>query len=483
MSIKNKALRGVYWTGIQQIGTQIITFVVSIILARLLLPEEFGLLAMIAIFVGLGNMLIQSGLTSSLIRSDSLDEDDYTTVFYFNLVISVLIYITIFFLAPYIAKFYNQDILTKIIRIYSLIFVIQAFSIVQNTRLTRIMDFKTQTFITIPALTIGGLTGVFMALYGFGIWSLVGYRLSNATANSFLYWFKTKWRPQGKFDKKKFKKHFNFGYKLTISGILDTIFTNLYNIIIGKFYPPAQVGFYQRASSFRMLPVGTITSIISKVSYPLLSQVKNETEKLKNIYKKIMQMILFLLAPLLITMGVLATPLFSFLFTDKWLPAVPYFQILIIPGILYPVHAYNLDILKVKGQSNLFLKLEVVKKIMISIVIFVSFQFGIYGLLYGSIVTSILALFINTHYSGRFINYKMWEQIQDILPIILLAVFTGLLTYFEDLTIQKITDNSLIRLMSGSLLSISIYLSLAYLFKIESLKEILKIIKERNASK
>jgi len=479
MSLKKQALSGVKWTFIQQFGVQGIGFIVSIILARLLEPEEFGLIGMLAIFIGIGNALLNAGLGSSLIRSKEVSEEDYATVFYFNLVISIIIYAVIYFLAPLIADFYHQEILIKLVRWLTLTFIINAFAIIQTTRLTKIMDFKTQTIVAIPSLIIGGIVGVTMAYLNYGVWSLIGFNLVKTLASTIQLWIHSKWKPLLVFNKELFKKHFNFGYKLTLSSLLDTIFTNAYNIIIGKFFPVAQLGFYQRANSLQMYPVGTINAIMAKVTYPLFAQIQDDNTRLKSIYKKILQMNIYILAPLLIVAGVLAEPLFRFLLTEKWLPAVPYFQIILVTGILYPIHAFNLNILNVKGRSDLFLTLEIIKKIMIIIVIAIGINYGILGLLYGRIVTSVLAFFINTHYSGKFIDYSAWEQIKDVSSIFILSIITGLIIFIFDYYTKNAIHYDFLRLVISSILGFIIYVSLSYTFKLNSLTEIINIIKKR----
>jgi O-antigen/teichoic acid export membrane protein len=479
MSLKKQALSGVFWSSIQLFSGQFIGFGVSLILARLLLPSEFGLIAMLGVFVGLANVLINGGLTQSLIRSENLDDEDYSTVFYFNLVGGILIYGIIYFSAPLIAAFYNQELLTAIVRVYCLTFIINAFSAIQTTRLTKMMDFKTQMKVSLPSLIIGSIVGITMAYKGYGVWSLVWSAIIQTLAATIQLWYWAKWRPLWAFNIEKFKKHFHYGVKLMLSGILDIIFTNAYTIIIGKFFAPAQVGFYNRANALKMLPVSSLSSIVTKVSFPLFSTIQNDDVRLKSVYKRIMQMVIFLVAPTLIIMAVLAEPLFRFLFTEKWLPAVPYFQILCFSGIMYPIHAYNLQILNVKGRSDLFLKLEIVKKILVIVVISISFQFGIYGLLYGSIVTSIAAFFINTHYSGKFLNYSAWQQTKDLLPIIGVAVFAGLIVYLLDQFIKAQLLNDFSRLLSGGLLGVGTYATTSFLLKINSLTELIDIIKRK----
>lgn len=479
MSLKKQALSGVFWSSLQLFGTQGIGLVVSIILARLLLPAEFGLIAMLGVFMGLAATLINSGLTSSLIRTEHVDEEDYSTVFFFNLVVSCILYGLIVLLAPFIAGFYNQPILTSVVRVYSITFVINAFSAIQITRLNKSMNFKTQLQVSIPSLLIGCTVGVTLAYMGYGVWSLVWSAIVQALASTLQLWFVAKWKPLWVFNMEKFKFHFHYGMKLMFSGILDLLFTNAYTIIIGKFYLPAQVGFYNRAENLQMFPVSAINSIVGKVTFPLFATIQNDDERLKMVYKKIMQMVLFLVTPTLILMAVVAEPLFRLLFTEKWLPAVPYFQILCFNGILYPIHSYNLQILVVKGRSDLFLKLEIVKKILIVLIILISFQFGIYGLLYGSVFGSVLCFFINTHYSGKFLNYTAWQQTKDILPIFFVSIGVGGLVLVSDMVLQNYYFIDFFRLAFGSVLGIILYITAAYLFKLGSLFELITIVKRQ----
>ncbi|MEO0037577.1 MAG: hypothetical protein RIQ59_788 [Bacteroidota bacterium] len=479
MSLKKQALSGVFWSSLQMFSTQGISFVVSIILARLLMPAEFGLIAMLGLFMGLGTALINSGLTQSLIRTSDAEEDDYSTVFFFNLIGSIFIYGIIFLIAPYIALFYKQQLLTAIIRVYSITFIINAFSAIQTTRLNKKMDFKTQMKVSVPSLIIGSVVGITLAFNGFGVWSLVWSAIIQALAATIQLWLWSKWKPILVFNKDKFKHHFYYGVKLTVSGILDIIFTNAYTIIIGRFFAPAQVGYYNRADTLQMLPVGSASSIITKVSFPLFASIQNDNSRLKSVYKRIMQMVIFLVAPTLVLMAVLAEPLFRLLFTEKWLPAVPYFQILCINGIMYPIHSYNLQILNVKGRSDLFLKLEIVKKVLLVIVLAISFQYGIYGLLYGSVVSSVLCLFINTHYSGKFISYPATQQMLDLLPILLISAFVGFIVLYFDKFVTTYDLNDFVRLLLGSSIGLLLFSVLSYVFRLDSLFEIIKIIKRQ----
>lgn len=474
MSLRKKAKQSFVWTFAQQFGNQLIGFIVSLVLARMLLPEEFGLIGMIAIFVAIGNTLLNAGLTQSLIRSEKLDQEDYSTVFFFNLASALLIYIIIYFSAPLIARFYEQPILTNLVRVYCIGFIISAFAAVQLARLTKKLDFKTQTLVAIPATIVGGIAGVVMAYLGYGVWSLVWSSLITSLMSSAQLWIYSRWLPDLVFSTSKFKHHFHFGYKLTLSNLLNRIFDNVFLIIIGKYFSAAQVGFYTRAETTKQLPVSHIFNALDKITYPIFATIQNDDVRLKRVYRQLLQMVVFVISPTLVFIAVLAEPTFRFLFTEKWLPAVPYFQILCVTGILYPIHAYNLSILNVKGRSDLFLKLEVYKKIIIIITIAVTVQYGIMALLYGQVFISVAAFFINTHYTKKFIDYPAFQQIKDIFPTIFIALISGAVIFFVDKEISAQID--IIRIFAGGIAGLIVYLGIAFLFKFRSLFELQKLI-------
>lgn len=463
MSLKEKGLQGVFWTFGQQFGTQIIQFIVQIILARVLMPAEFGLIGMLAVFMALGNSLVDSGMSSSLIRTQDADDRDFSSVFFINITVSVFVYFVLFYTASYIATFFNQPILSDIIKVYCLSFIIRAISSIQYVRLTILMDFKTQTILRLPALGISSVVGLLLAYKGYGVWSLVYMQLANVTLESILIWFQVKWRPSSILDWKRLKRHFNFGYKLTLSGIIDTVYSNIYHIIIGKYFTSAQLGFYTRAQSMRQLPVSNISSALNQVTYPLFSSIQDDNIRLKNVYKRLMQQVLFWIAPILVIAGVLGEPLFRFLMTEKWLPAVPYFQILCLGGIMYPLHAYNLNILNVKGRSDLFLKLEIVKKVFVTVGLIVALPFGIYGLLWMQFVLTIVFFFINTSFSGKLINYPVLDQVKDILAILGLAGLIGIMVFLVDMQLPRSSNFDLIRLVLGTVLGLGGYITVSFL--------------------
>ncbi len=477
MSLKGKAIYGMVWTFCQQFSVQIISFCVSLVLARLLQPAEFGLVAMIALLVALGNVLIDSGLTSSLIRTEHIDESDLSTVFYVNVGASVLIYLFTFFCAPLVATFYKQPALTLIIRVYTLSFIINSFVSVQSTLLTKEMNFKKQMLIQVPIVIISGISGIVMAYNGFGVWSLVLMTLLQATLNVILHWVSSKWYPRLIFNKAKFKYHFKFGYKLMASGILDTLFENLIGVLIGKYYKASQLAFYNRSYALEMLPVQNISSALNKVTYPLFSHMQDDNEKLKKAYRILLVQVIFWTIPVMLYMQVFAQPIISFLLTDKWMGAVPFLQILCFHGVLYPLHVYNLNILLVKGRSDLFFRLEVIKKAIFVIGIFIFFPFGVYGLAWWLVISSIISFFINSMYSGKLIGYSVWEQIRDIFPSLLLGFSTWAVVKFFlfQLTAEQ---SNLIQIISGLVAFFLAYLSVAFVTKMNVIKDLKTLFKK-----
>ncbi|MCX2449932.1 lipopolysaccharide biosynthesis protein [Pedobacter sp. PLR] len=481
MDLQGKTIYGVLWAVGQELSSKFIGFFITIILARILSPAEFGLIAMLYVFIAVGNSLLDSGLTSSLIRTAEVTQNDCSTVFYFNLLGSAVVYLILFFTAPLISMFYHQPVLTNVVRVYGIALIINAFFGIQQTLLVKEMKFKTMTMIQIPSVLGGGILGIVLAKLGYGVWSLVWMSLINSLISTMLHWYFSNWRPILLFDSKSFKNHFSYGYKLTLSSLLDKLYQNIYAILIGKFYVPAQLGFYSRADSISQLPIGIISSAINKVTFPMFVKIADDAEQLLNVYKKIMLQVLFWMAPSLIALCVIAEPLFRLVLTDKWLPAVPYFQILCVAGVMYPIHAYNLNILKVKGQTSLFLRLEIIKKVLCVIGIFCVFPLGIYGLLYFQLIFSFFAFYINSSYSARFINYPFKKQVEDILPTLFISGFIGIGCFFLDKVLLRFDFGDLLRIMVLGLSYFISYFAVCYLFKLSAIIDFKQLVLKRLA--
>ena len=477
MTLKQKALSGVVWTFTDTFLVKGLSFLAMLFLARWLGPKEFGLIGMIAVFIGIGTSLIDSGLSSSIIRTKNANDSDFSTVFYMNIGMSILVYMLLFFIAPYIADFYQQDILINVIRVYCLSFIISAFSAIQLAILNKTMQFKRLMILNIPSTIIGVIVGLSMGYYNYGVWSIVAMYLTTQLFLSLLLWITSSWKPSLSFSRERLKYHYAFGYKLMLSGLLDQIFTNSYNILIGKYFPVQMLGYFERAKRFNDYPALTITGIIGKVSYPMLAALQDDTHKITVIYKKMLQLTFFVTAPLMLGAAAVAKPLFQIVLGVEWMPAVPFFQILSIASMLYPIHAFNINVLKVYGRSDLFLKLEIIKKIIVVISICIGFQFGVIGLVWSSVFTSFIALLINTHYSSQLIKYKTKEQLLDMLPILVVAIVTFTLMYY---IVVLLKDNSnVIQLISSVGIGMLFYLIIHSLFKRSPIYEILKIINTR----
>lgn len=473
MSLRKQTFSGLAWTLTDTILLKGGAFVAQLVLARLLGPSEFGLIGMIAIFIAVGTSLVDSGLSSSLVRTKNVSSIDYNTVFFTNLGISCFIYLLIFFLAPIIANFYSQPILIAVIRVYCLSFVISAFSTIQMTIYIKEMKFRRLTLINIPGTIFGIGTGILLGYNGYGVWSIVFMYLVTQLSLSILLWIGSDWKPSLIFSKDKLKFHFLFGYKLMLSGLLNTTFDNIYNILIGKFYNIKTLGYYERAYLFNQYPVTMLTNVIGKVTYPMFASIQDEKEKIAAVYRRILQLTFFLTAPLMFCAAALAKPLFTLVLGTQWLPAVPFFQILCFSSMLYPIHAFNLNILKVFGRSDLFLKLEIIKKIVIVLAVMVSFRFGIFPLVWSAVVSSFIALLINTHYSSPMINYSVKAQLLDMLPSFLLAGSVGLMIYF---IFDLFSESVLSQLFISSLIAALSYLLLNRMLKTPSFQTLITLI-------
>ena len=478
MSLVVKSVSGTIWTLLDIIFNKAIYFIATLFLARLLGPSEFGLIGMIMVFFTIGTTLADSGLSVSLVRTPNLDDAEYCTVFYMNLAMSLIAYLFVFVLAPFVADFYAQPILKPLIRIYCLGFIITAMRMITQAKLVREMNFKKIAILNVPGNIVGLFVGVWMAMNGYRVWSIVGLHLSTQIVATLMYWVFIKWRPKFIFSVEKMKYHYSFGYKLMISAQLNTVFDNIYNIIIGKFYSVQSLGYYERAYTLNNYPVSILSGVISKVALPLLSQIAEDKKRTLKVYRKILMLSFFISAPLMLGALVLAKPLFIFFLGDQWIPAVPFFQILCLSYMLYPIHSLNINILSVYGKSNLFLKLEIIKKMMVVVLVLVTLNFGIYGLVWSSVIASVLALFINTYYSGGLLLYYTKDQLKDILPTLMISVIMVLAMYFVSMFLSDYF--SIIQIVVPAVFGVSVFASLSYITKNESLFNVILLIKKKS---
>lgn len=456
-SLTKKTIHGVSWSAIDSIASTGMSFLAGIILARMLSPVEFGILGMITVFIAVSNSIIDSGFSSALIRKPDVKDIDYNTVFYFNLLLGITLYVILFFCAPAISIFFHEPILLPVTRVMGIVLIINAVSIIQSTLLLKEVDFKTQAKISLFASFISGVVGIGMAIFGFGVWSLVGQQVSKQLLNSVFLWIYSTWRPVREFSKQSFKELFGFGSKLLVSGLIDTVYKNIYYLIIGKYYSTSQLGQYTRAEQFNTVFSSNLTSVVQRVSYPVLSSIQNESERLKQAYRRVIKSTMLVTFACMLGLAAVAKPLILILIGEKWLPAVEFIQILCFAEMLYPLHAINLNMLKVKGRSDLFLKLEIIKKIIAVFPICLGIFYGIEFMLWGGVFISFVAYFLNSYYSSQFVNYSTWVQIKDILPTFIVSLIVAVIMWSITLLNYSIWITLPLQCFLGALLGIIIY--------------------------
>ena len=424
-SLKQKTVKGVSWSFIDSFSSQGIVFIVGLVLARLLTPDDYSLLGIIVIFISVFNSIVDSGFSNALIRKNDVTEKDYNTVFVSNLVISIILCAILYLLAPTIANFFNRPLLTNLLKVMSFIIIINAFAIIQRTILMKNIDFKTQTKISLISSISSGVVGIGMAVTGYGVWSLVGQQLSRQGLNTVFLWIYAHWYPKLQFSLESFKELFGFGWKLLVSSLINTVWNEIYQVVIGKCYAPATLGQYTRAQQFASICSSNLTTVIQRVSYPVLSSIQNDKERLKVGYKRIIKTSTFISFVLMLGMAGSAEQLIRVLVGNQWLPAVPMLQIICFQMMLYPLHSLNLNMLQVEGRSDLFLRLEIIKKGFALGPILLGIFGSIYWMLIGSVFTGFISYYLNAYYSGPAINYPIREQIADILPSFSIGLLTG----------------------------------------------------------
>lgn len=456
-SLKDKTIRGVGWSFIDNIASSGITFLVGLILARLLTPEEYGVMAMIAIFIAISDSIIDSGFSNALIRKVHIERIDYNTVFYFNLVISIFLYIVLFLSSPAISIFFREPVLVEVMRVIGWVLIINALAIIPRTIFVRAVNFKTQTKVSLISSISSGGIGIGMAFSGMGVWSLVGQQLSRQILNTFFLWIYCKWQPALEFSVKSFKEMFSFGSRLLFSGLIDTVYKDIYYLIIGRFFTSALLGQYTRAQQFSIIFSSNLTAVVQRVSYPVLSSIQNEPERLREAYRKVIKTTMLVTFACMLGLAAVAKPLIIILIGEKWLPAVGFLQIICFSGMLYPLHAINLNILKVKGRSDLFLKLEIIKKFIAIGPIAIGVFYGIEFMLWSSVFNSFIAYFLNSHYSAGLINYSTKDQLADLLPTFLVSLFVAFLMWSISLCNLSVYLLLPIQLLFGTILAYFIY--------------------------
>ena len=456
-SLKNKTITGLLWGFIDNFSNQGILFIVGIILARLLEPYEFGLIAMIMIFITLSESFINSGFSQALIQKKDCNNIDFSTVFYFNIVTAFIFIMILYFTAPFISIFFQEPQLTLIIRVIGTVLLFDALSIVQRTILTRNIDFKLQAKISIIASLLSGIIAVIMAYLGYGVWSLVVKIISQKTINTILLWQWNKWRPQAVFSSKSFSKLFPFGSKLLVRGLLETIYQNIYYLIIGKYFSAYELGYYTRADQFQKLPSSNISGVINKVSYPVLSKLQDNKMRLKSAFKKLVTSTMLISFVFMFGLAAIAEPLIISLIGEKWAPSIIYLQLLCFVGVQYPINAINLNLLQAKGRSDLILRLEIIKRILAIPVIILGLYFGINMMIIGMIVFSAFIFFMNSYWAEEFVDYSGLAQLINIYKSFLIASIVSIIIYILGNNIPfDMIYILLIQIILGAILTITL---------------------------
>lgn len=471
-NLKDKTVKGVAWSAIDSVAQYIVSFVVSIVLARLLTPDDYGLIGIIAIFTAICNTLINGGFTSALIRKKDITDEDYNTAFIINFGMSVVLYVLIFICSPLIANFFARVELVSLTRVASLGIIIGAIGIVQQTRLTKKIDFKSQTKISVLSSIISGLVGIVMALLGFGVWSLVAQLLLSQLLRTVLLWLVNRWIPNLHFSASSFKDLFGFGWKIMVSGLLNTIWNELYQVVVGKFYSPATLGQYTRAKQFSQLFSTNITTVVQRVTYPVLSNIQDDKERMVSAYRHIIKITMFITAICMLWVGAVSEPLLYCLIGEKWLEAASYLPLICISMSLYPLHAINLNMLQVQGRSDLFLILEIIKKIIALGPLFVGAFIGILPMLYTNILTGIISYFLNSYYTGRYLGYSSFKQLKDIAPSYVLAVMIAVPVWF----MKYISISYWVILPLQIIVGASIFFVSCKVFRMSEYSEVIKIL-------
>lgn len=475
-NLAQKTTTGVFWNFIEQICRRGIGVLITLLLAKLLMPEDYGLIAMMSVFIELANSLMESGFKQALIRLQDATRIDFNTAFFCNIILGAFSYLALFFAAPFISVFYNEPRLVLLIRVSGLAVIVQSFQVVQIAILNRELNFKLQLKTFLPASVISGVIAIIMAYNGSGVWALIAQTLLAVLLATVFLWKKQDWRPRFEFNAQSASRMYSFGYKLFLSGMLNTVFVNLYVIVISKCFNSSIAGLYFFANRIRELVVTQLVSSIQTVTYPALAKMQDDNVRLKAGYRKVVAVTTFLLFPCMLSLVVLARPVFQVFLSDKWLPAVPFLQLMCLAAILIPLHSLNLNILNVKGRSDLFLWLEIIKRTTAVLILLASLKYGIYGILIGQILSSTIGYFPNSYYSSKLIDYPVKEQLTDVAPVFVLAFVSAATVYYFG---SIFVASPLVKLFVLTFLAVVFYLTGAKLFGLHAYQFSMNLLKKR----
>lgn len=472
--MNNKSvLSNFIWRFLERCGAQGVTLIVSIVLARLLDPNVYGTIALVTIFTTIMQIFVDSGMGNALIQKKDADDLDFSSVFYFNIVMCSVLYLIMFFLAPFIAKFYKIPELTAVVRVLSLMLVISGVKNVQQAYVSRHLMFKRFFFATLGGTIGAAVIGIIMAYFGFGVWALVAQMLFNTTIDTLILWITVKWRPKKMFSMQRLKSLFSYGWKLLISALLDTVYNNIRQLIIGKVYTKSDLAYYNNGKKYPEYLVSNINTAIDSVLLPTMSNEQNHPERVKSMTRRAIKTATFIIMPLMVGFAVCSRQLVSLILTDKWLPSVPFMQIFCISFAFYPIHTANLNAIKAMGRSDLFLKLEIIKKSIGVVTIIIAIKFGVMAMAYSMLITSFISQVVNSFPNKKLLNYSYLEQVKDMLPQIILSLVMGVIVYA--VTFLKLS--SIITLAIQIPVGVLVYWAGSKLFHIESYEYIVGMLK------
>lgn len=478
-SLKKQTVHGVLWRTIETGGNQIIQFLISIILARLILPEQFAAIAMLSIFLAVAGDFISSGFPNALIRKIDRTHADCCTVFYFNIIVSILAYIILYYLAPFVAKFYNLPELIPILRVTSLTLIIGAIGRIQYTLYNAKLDFKLITELNLIASLVSGVCGIIFAYLDFQVWALVLQSIISHILSTVLIWIKSTWRPSLVFSWESLSNFFSYGSKLLATSLLSTLYVNMYGVIIGKFFPPQDLAFYNRSVSVSNLASSTPTNVLTTVTFPVLCKLQDNIPVLRSKYRQMLSLSAFIIFPLCLGLSAVSYPLINVLYTQTWIGAAVLLQILAFSAMFRPIHAINLNLLQVVGRSDLFFRLEVIKKIIAVVLLCITLPMGLKAMCMGEVLLSIISLVINTYYTGQILNLGFFSQIKDILPSLILSLILFGVCKF----ISSYVGMGILSLVISTSAGIVLYFGLAFLVRLKELELLRGIVNEERSNR
>lgn len=461
------------WRFAERCGAQIVTFIVSIVLARILSPDDYGTIALVTVFTSILQVFVDSGLGTALVQKKNADDLDFSSVFYFNLIVCIILYGLMFITAPLIANFYGDNTLIPVIRVISITILISGVKGIQQSYVSKNMLFKRFFFSTLGGTIFSAVLGICMAYMGFGVWALVFQQISNTAIDTIILWVTVKWRPHKMFSWNRLKSLLSYGWKLLVSSLLDTVYNNLRNLIIGKIYSASDLAYYNQGDKFPKVIVTNINTSIDSVLLPSMADVQDDHLKVKSMTRRAIKTSTYIMAPLMMGLAFCATPIVKLVLTDKWLMCVPYLRIFCISYMFWPIHTANLNAIKAMGRSDLFLKLEVLKKLVGLTLLFITMNISVMAMAYSLLVSSLLSQIINTWPNKKLLKYGYLEQLKDILPSIILAVVMGAIISLFSL----IKLNMAIQLCLQIIFGMIIYWFGSRIFKLESYEYIVGLIK------